>query len=55
MSELKQCPFCGKDAVMEQVSKSEWFVVCTHGCVEQRKLYRSKKSAMDAWNRRANG
>lgn len=49
--ELDNCPFCGGKADMEEC-KPGFFIRCSRGCVEQSKLYRSKRTAAAAWNRR---
>ena len=58
MEKLKPCPFCGRTAklnVIENYGPNDYFVSCTSFyCVEQRHCYRSKRSAIEAWNRRAN-
>ena len=52
MEDLKPCPFCGGKAVILYAGKYECFIRCRRGCVEQTKLYKSKRSAIKAWNRR---
>ena len=50
---LLNCPFCNGKAEMEILPHYEgFFVKCLKCKVEQGHLYRSKKSAMTAWNRR---
>lgn len=57
MEELKQCPFCGRDAkLIDLYPEREWFVSCSsRNCIEQKGTYRSKRSAVMAWNRRVVG
>lgn len=52
--ELKKCPFCGGKAEMFNYSEGEWLVHCTvcNGMVE--KWRKTKKEAIDQWNRRLN-
>lgn len=53
MDDLKPCPFCNGKAEMEILPHYEgFFVKCLKCKVEQGHLYRSKKSATIAWNRR---
>lgn len=51
MDKLKRCPFCGGYAVIEFVGRYECFVRCNRCKIEQ-PLYKSKYSAIKAWNRR---
>lgn len=51
MDKLKRCPFCGGYAVIEFVGRYECFVRCNRCKIEQ-PLYKSKYSAVKAWNRR---
>ena len=55
MTELKPCPFCGGKAEVLYTSKYECFVYCRRGCAEQTRLYKTKGSAIKAWNRRLPG
>ena len=52
--ELKKCPFCGGKAEMLNYSEDEWLVRCTicDGMVE--KWRKTKKEAIEQWNRRVN-
>ena len=55
MSELKPCPFCGKEAeLIDCEVRPRWFVKCSNKyCgAEQGYTYVDKKSAIKAWNRR---
>lgn len=58
MPEIKQCPFCGGEAVLLQSGKhfnKVWFrVVCKNDCCEQMYQYDNTDEAIEAWNRRAN-
>ena len=50
---IKCCPFCGGKADLEIVDVyREYFIQCRKCGVEQGHLYKSKKSAITAWNRR---
>ena len=56
---LKPCPFCGGKAEMQTLYAPlhEYFVKCRKCGIEQ-KLYKSRRTATIAWNRRtadANG
>ena len=58
MNELKKCPFCGGEALMQhkRVNGDPRFthswVVCTV-CYSQTTQFLSEKQAIEAWNRRA--
>lgn len=61
MAELKPCPFCGSDGLLERFSVRkgfEAFVVCT-GCLVSMPTItydteeEAAKAAIEAWNRRA--
>lgn len=56
MSELKPCPFCGGEGVMqEHVFKgycNTYGVVCFDCGAETRQFYTCEKTAVRAWNRR---
>lgn len=56
MEELKKCPFCGGEAVLEECEYggySEYLVYCNEcsGMVE--KWRKTKEEAIEQWNRRA--
>ena len=52
--ELKPCPLCGGKAELVYIDRHyrECFVKCLKCKVEQGHVYRSKQSAITAWNRR---
>lgn len=56
MAELKKCPFCGGEAVLEELEYDdkykEYLVYCCEcsGMVE--KWRKTKEEAIEAWNRR---
>lgn len=53
MNELKPCHFCGGKANLIKLDiDREYFVMCGKCKVEQGRLYRSARSATEAWNRR---
>ena len=50
---LLNCPFCnGKAEMINLPPYHEFYVKCLKCKVEQGHIYRSKQSAMNAWNRR---
>ena len=51
MNELKPCPFCGRIPMLDHCYANDWFVRCKCG-IAQDILYRQKRSAIQAWNRR---
>ena len=53
--EIKPCPICGSKAKLIKLKTGvpEWYISCKRTtCIEQKHLYRSRKSAIFAWNRR---
>jgi Lar family restriction alleviation protein len=56
-NELKKCPFCGNKAnnflSYDFIKKQSRYIVCCSKC-NATMNYRNKKSAITAWNRRAN-
>lgn len=55
MAELKKCPFCGGEAVLEELEHDdykEYLVYCCEcsGMVEEWR--KTKEEAIEAWNRR---
>ncbi|HID5224844.1 Lar family restriction alleviation protein [Proteus mirabilis] len=54
MTELKKCPFCGGKAKSEKYLIVYWRVRCTKCFTLQTEMVASEKSAIAAWNRRAN-
>ena len=59
MEKLKPCPFCGNEAVLEDLGgpsvfgEGRFFVRCSKGCVAQEGLWATKQTAIKRWNRRA--
>ena len=62
MSELKPCPFCGKDVFLLDVAtrssaNAKWDVYCrTHGCFLNsgtNNMFSNREEAFIAWNTRA--
>ena len=53
MTELKSCPFCGKDEAYVQYTDDylEWGVYCK-GCKAQIYSFESEEAAIKAWNTR---
>jgi Lar family restriction alleviation protein len=52
--ELKPCPFCGGEAVLDNVYDSLWDVACPNeDCMGSIGLQPTRGMAIDAWNRRA--
>lgn len=53
--ELKACPFCGgKPALSTDADIDVWRLECSNaGCWIQTRSYRTKDTAIAAWNRRA--
>lgn len=53
---LKPCPFCGGQAVVQEMCysmlQSEHFVKCVNCGAESSRYYDSTHSAIKAWNRR---
>lgn len=58
MRELKRCPFCGADAVIEKVGcggsamKAKYVVHCTGCKIRDMRQYDDEAAAREAWNRR---
>lgn len=51
--ELKPCPFCGREAIIEEVkiaNRCDYFIRCK--CGVEHRLYKSKQNAIKMWNRR---
>lgn len=58
-TDLKSCPFCGKEATVYTTftpSASVWYQVCckTDCCESATDFYLTREKAIKAWNRRAN-
>ena len=51
-TELKPCPFCGKEAIIDDCGDHRYFVRCTHCSIAQDKLFWQKCDAKRAWNTR---
>ena len=49
MEELKKCPFCGGEAILEGTYMFD--VICTK-CGVRTSWYKTKEEAIEAWNRR---
>lgn len=56
MTELKQCPFCGGDAVFKReigtIMEYEYYWVMCKKCGVSTREYKTVKTAIDKWNRR---
>ena len=56
MAELKPCPFCGSVVIEENTNNFGSFVfhfMCCERCSAKTAYYETKKSAIDAWNKRS--
>ena len=57
MEKLKPCPFCGGEAVLEDLGGCEmsgrFFVRCSKCDIAQDNLWATKQTAIKRWNRRA--
>ena len=56
--ELKPCPFCGGEAILQETGSSWCNVICDKcgamtKCILNNCEYSSKDKAIEAWNRRA--
>lgn len=49
--ELKPCPFCGGEAVVDGCDDALWVVICKK-CYIETSLQSTEQDAIDAWNRR---
>lgn len=59
MEKIKPCPFCGKEAVLEDCGPSyygegRFFVRCSKCDIVQEHLWATKQTAIKRWNRRVN-
>ena len=58
MRTLKPCPFCGGEAVLEDLGRYEtngrYFVRCSKCEIAQENLWATKQTAVKRWNRRVN-
>ena len=55
MSELKRCPFCGGEAeILASNGLTKGWITCSH-CGAEVPIIQTKKEAVAAWNRRADG
>lgn len=53
LEELKECPFCGGKAILDDCGDHKsYFVRCKKCGINQEHLYHSKVTAIKAWNRR---
>jgi len=55
MSELKNCPFCGSEAVLnstKEFSNREYASVSCSECLVKTSVYSTEKGAIKAWNKR---
>lgn len=55
MAELKPCPFCGGEVILETVdgnSPEECYIYCP-GCDFESGVYSKPKFIVEKWNRRA--
>ena len=56
MDKLKPCPFCGSEALLEDLGSYEkcgrYFVRCSKCGIAQDNLWSTKKTAIIRWNRR---
>jgi len=50
--ELKQCPFCGEKAKL-QSHPFEFWVKCSECGASTMKYFKSRETAAEAWNKRA--
>ena len=53
-TELKPCPFCGSEAVMQKPTTGCYFVECVNNCVVTHP-YDTVHGAAEAWNNRTEG
>lgn len=51
-TELKPCPFCGKEAIIDGYDLFGYFVRCTYCSIVQDKLFGQKCDAIRRWNTR---
>lgn len=51
-TELKPCPFCGKEAIIDGSDLFGYFVRCTSCSIAQDKLFGQKCDAKRRWNTR---
>ena len=58
MEKLKPCPFCGGEAVLEDLGQYEaprrYFVRCSKCEIAQENLWATKQTAIKRWNRMVN-
>ena len=56
---LKPCPFCGGEAVLQQDANEEYYVLCRKCqllfgyCTDTWAEFETSEGAIEAWNRRA--
>lgn len=53
-ADVRPCPFCGADAVLQRTSTWDWYVKCTDKqCGARSRLFHENPDgAVDTWNRR---